>query len=139
MAPISGNFNFPTVMVMAENEYRAPGQSYDSPPDPNVAAYIRVMPCGGSSSPSGSYQGVEVFAKTDGAIEVQGYVPQGEVQAQIDTAVDTATPPESSVLPTGYSHQTQQDANGNVIKVRLVTPGGRWVEYDPSANTFLVG
>ncbi len=104
-------------------------------PDTSIAVAARVQ--GPSQqNPDGTWsQPVmgELLLKTSGVIEVPGYVSQAVHTAEVIAAVAAATPAPEKVLPDGYTHAVN---NG---KVRLACPGGRWVEYDPTANTFLVG
>lgn len=127
----------PTIWVESGAEYRPMGVPWDGPPDASVAGYARVQPRtppggGGAAQPPP----VDVLAKTDGQIVVPGFVTQAQCQASVDQAVAAATVPEPRVLPEGYSVALAFNADGGISKVRLSVPGGRWVEYDPSDNTF---
>ena len=118
--------------VMATDEATPMGGLTES--DPSIRGSVRITPNTqtGGSEPSGQALGVEVVIR-DSGLDVLGYLSMTQAQAAVDATVQAATPAPETVLPSGYTQTTTEG------KVRLQTPGGRWVEFDPAANTFLIG
>ncbi len=105
-------------------------------PDPTVAVAARVQGpqqmVDGNPVPGAM---AELLLKMDGTIAVPGFVSMAEATAMVQAAsaeVAATLPPEEKVLPEGYSQVTTNN------RTRITVPGGRWVEYDPAAGTFLV-
>jgi len=123
----------PAFNVMSSDE--APMIGGSSAPSPAFRGNVRVTlnTQAGGSEPSAQHQGVEVVVQ-DSGLDVLGYLSMSQAQAAVDAAVQAAIPSSETVLPSGYIQATDATTG----KVRITTPGGRWVEYDPTDNTFRV-